>query len=150
MAGMGANWTFRPSLAADAPWMAEVRAETMRPDLERLGVFDEKRVRTRFLDAFAPAHTRVIVVDAQDAGLVAVRPDGDELWIEHFYLSPHHQGQGIGGQVLRRIVARAGDRAGDLRLDVLRGSAAQRLYERHGFVLYSEDGVDLFLRYSPQ
>lgn len=147
---MGANWTFRPSLAADAPWMAEVRAETMRPDLERLGVFDEKRVRTRFLDVFTPAHTRVIVVDAQDAGLVAVRPAGDELWIEHFYLSPRYQGQGIGGQVLHRIVAESGDRAGDLRLDVLRGSAAQRLYERHGFVLYSEDGVDLFLRYSPQ
>jgi hypothetical protein len=31
------------------------------------------------------------------------------------------------------------------RLDVLQGSPARRLYERHGFVLESEDPVDVFM-----
>jgi hypothetical protein len=30
-------------------------------------------------------------------------------------------------------------------LNVLQGSAARRLYERHGFVLESEDPVDVFM-----
>jgi hypothetical protein len=30
-------------------------------------------------------------------------------------------------------------------LDVLQGSAARRLYERHGFVVESEDAIDVFM-----
>ena len=76
--------------------MAELRAVVMQPDLERLGRYDPERVRRRFLDAFTPAHTRVIQHAGIDVGLVAARPDADALWIEHFYLDPAQQGQGIG------------------------------------------------------
>lgn len=142
------DWRFRPATAQDAPWMAELRAEVMRPDLERLGRFDERRVRERFLTAYVPAHTRVIVADGGDAGLVALRPDGEALWVEHFYLSPQVQGRGIGGQVLAAI--RAEHPAALLRLDVLQGSPARRLYERSGFVLESEDPVDVYMTAAPQ
>lgn len=142
---MSTTWGFRPSTEADAGWMSELRAQTMRADLERLARFDEERVRRRFLDAFVPAHTRVIVVDAQDAGLVAVRPGEDALWIEHFYLAPAHQGRGVGGEVLSRILGEDGTDARGFRLNVLRGSAAERLYARHGFVVYDGDDVDVFM-----
>jgi GNAT superfamily N-acetyltransferase len=125
--------------------MAELRARTMRSDLERLGRFDEDRVRSRFLDAYVPAHTRVIVVDSSDAGLVAVRAAEDALWIEHFYLDPRHQGRGIGGEVLARILEDAGAGGRRLRLNVLRGSPAERLYARHGFVVYDSDEIDVFM-----
>ena len=35
------------------------------------------------------------------------------------------------------------------RLNVLQASAARRLYERHGFVLESEDAVDVFMKAEP-
>lgn len=127
--------------------MAELRAEVMRTDLERLGRFDERRVRERFLIAYVPAHTRVIVADGRDAGLVALRPDGEALWVEHFYLSPQVQGRGIGGQVLAAI--RAEHPAVLLRLDVLRGSPARRLYERAGFHVEAEDAVDVYMAAAP-
>lgn len=138
-------WNFRASEASDAQWMAELRAEVMRPDLERLDRYDPVRVRTRFLDAFAPAHTRVIVRDGQDIGLVALRSEPDALWIEHFYLASSQQGRGIGRQVLASIMAE-GDDSRPFRLNVLQGSPARRLYERHGFVLDHEDPVDVYLR----
>jgi GNAT superfamily N-acetyltransferase len=125
--------------------MAELRAVVMRPDLERLGHYDPERVRRRFLDAFTPAHTRVIQQAGIDVGLVAVRPDADEVWIEHFYLDPAQQGQGIGSWALAQILLT--DTAGrPFRLDVLQGSPARRLYERHGFALESEDPIDVYLR----
>lgn len=37
------------------------------------------------------------------------------------------------------------DGAGRYRLNVLRGSPARGLYERHGFVVDSEDDVDVFM-----
>ncbi|MBK0420797.1 GNAT family N-acetyltransferase [Leucobacter sp. CSA2] len=143
---MTLDWTFRPGTREDADWMAELRARVMRPDLERLGVFSETRVRERFLTAFAPAHTRVIVVDGRDAGLVALRPGEDGLWIEHFSLRPEVQGRGIGAAVFAALLADPVDQGATLRLNVLQGSPARRLYERHGFVLDSEDAVDVYLR----
>ncbi|GLJ63087.1 MULTISPECIES: GNAT family N-acetyltransferase [Microbacterium] len=135
------RWTLRPAVASDAAWIAELRADVLRADLERLGRYDPERVRTRFLAAFDPALTKVIVVDGADSGTVTIRPSADGTWIEHFYLSPHLQGRGIGTAVLTAAL----DGAGPFRLNVLQGSPARRLYERMGFALDSEDEVDVFL-----
>lgn len=131
--------------------MAELRAVVMRPDLERLGRFDPVRVRQRFLDAFEPQLTRVIVVEGVDVGTIAVRPATGAVWIEHFYLAPEWQGRGVGGAVLGATLAEArGDASrAPYRLNVLQGSAARRLYERHGFVVESEDEVDVFMKRLP-
>ncbi|QDG68588.1 GNAT family N-acetyltransferase [Pseudarthrobacter sp. NIBRBAC000502772] len=116
----------------------------MRPDLERLGRFDPVRVRERFLNGFQPEYTFVVEVPGQNAGVIAVRPEPDAVWIEHFYLAPEHQGKGLGGAVLRQAMDRSRDHR-PFRLNVLQGSAARRLYERHGFEIESEDAVDVFM-----
>ncbi len=125
--------------------MAELRAVVLRADLERLGRYDEHRVRQRLRDGFNPAHTWVIEVGGEFAGCVALRDAEDGRWLEHFYLAPHVQGCGIGSGVLRRLLEQS-DRDGvPVRLNVLQGSPARRLYERHGFVLETEDPVDVFM-----
>ncbi|WP_078107347.1 GNAT family N-acetyltransferase [Arthrobacter sp. SRS-W-1-2016] len=139
-----ADFSLRPALPSDAGWIAELRAVVMRPDLERLGRWDPVRVRERFLNAFQPEHTFVIAVEEQVAGVIAVRPEPDALWIEHFYLAPEFQGKGLGAGVLRRIMGASKDHR-PFRLNVLQGSPARRLYERHGFVLETEDPVDVFM-----
>ncbi|HXH35614.1 MAG TPA: GNAT family N-acetyltransferase [Plantibacter sp.] len=141
---MSAAWSLRPATADDATWMAELRAVVMRPDLERLGRYDEARVRRRFLDAYQPELTSVIEIDGTAAGLVAIRPETDERWLEHFYLSPEHQGQGLGTNILAGLLQRDAD-ARPFRLNVLQGSPARRLYERHGFTLEREDDVDVWM-----
>ncbi|WP_120493667.1 GNAT family N-acetyltransferase [Microbacterium phyllosphaerae] len=146
MDAVSVEWSLRASSPSDAPWMAELRAIVMRPDLERLGRYDPVRVRQRFLDAFSPEHTRVIVVDGEDVGLIAVRGEPDAVWIEHFYLAPGSQGRGLGSAVLAEVLVERGADGQLFRLNVLQGSPARRLYERHGFVLESEDAVDVFLK----
>lgn len=141
---MTADFSLRPSLDTDGPWIAELRAVVMRPDLERLGRFDPVRVRERFLNGFQPEHTFVVEVAGQNAGVIAVRPEPDAQWIEHFYLAPEHQGKGLGGAVLRQAMDASQDHR-PFRLNVLQGSAARRLYERHGFEVESEDAVDVFM-----
>ncbi|MBO3662128.1 GNAT family N-acetyltransferase [Microbacterium stercoris] len=138
------TWSLRRSTAADAAWIAELRAAVMRADLERLGVFDAGRVRERFLGAFEPKDTRVIVVDGRDAGSIALRSADDGWWIEHFYLRSDLQGRGIGSAVFATILAEVP--AGDpIRINVLQGSPARGLYDRHGFVSERQDPVDVFL-----
>ncbi|MGA5898306.1 GNAT family N-acetyltransferase [Streptomyces venetus] len=135
----------RPAEQADVEAIAELRAVVMRPDLERLGRYDAHRVRQRLRDGFSPRHTSVITTDGTFAGSVALRPSEDALWLEHFYLRPEVQGRGLGSAVLRTLLTRT-DATGDLvRLNVLRGSPARRLYERHGFTIESQDPIDVFM-----
>ncbi|MFD9636243.1 N-acetyltransferase, partial [Streptomyces violascens] len=55
-AGRSVEWALRAAVPADVEPIVELRAVVMRPDLERLGRFDEHRVRQRFRDAFVPEH----------------------------------------------------------------------------------------------
>lgn len=140
----------RAAVAGDVEAVAALKAVVMRGDLERLGRWDEDRARQRVRERFDPAWTWIIEVDGAFGGSVALRPEGDAHWLEHFYLDPRYQGAGIGAAVLRRLLDRC-DRDGTLvRLDVLQGSAAQRLYERHGFVFVSEDPIDVFMARTPR
>lgn len=144
-----ADWKLRPASAADLERVVELRAVVMRPDLERLGRYDEQRVRQRLRDGFVPEHAWIIEVGGAFAGCVALRPAQDAHWLEHFFLAPHLQGSGIGSDVLRELLEWC-DRDGvPVRLNVLQGSAARRLYERHGFTTESEDAVDVWMVREP-
>jgi GNAT superfamily N-acetyltransferase len=146
------DWSLRSAVATDVETLAELRATVMRADLERLGRYDEHRVRQRLRDSFSPRHTSIIMIgrdgDRDLAGCVTVRPASDaddRLWLEHFYLAPPHQGQGLGSAVLRTVLERTDAQGVTVGLNVLRGSSARRLYERHGFVVEAQDPIDVFM-----
>ncbi|WP_370092442.1 GNAT family N-acetyltransferase [Streptacidiphilus sp. MAP12-20] len=143
------GWALRCAEQGDVEVIAELRAAVMRPDLERLGRFDEHRVRQRLRDSFSPQHTSVIVADGAFAGSVTVRPAEDGHWLEHFYLDPDLQGRGLGSAVLRTLLDRADADGMPVRLNVLQGSAARRLYERHGFTVEGQDPIDVFMVRQP-
>jgi len=135
----------RPASVSDVEAVVELRAVVMRADLERLGRYDEQRVRQRLRDGFTPAHTWMIEVDGALTGCVALRPARDAYWLEHFYLEPDLQGRGIGSAVLSRLLEQCDRDDAVVRLNVLQGSSARRLYERHGFTVENEDPVDVFM-----
>ncbi|WP_405907997.1 GNAT family N-acetyltransferase [Streptomyces sp. NBC_00828] len=157
--GAGGTWALRVAEPADVDVIAELRAAVMRPDLERLGRFDERRVRQRLRDSFSVRYTSVVVVDGAFAGCVTLRPGEEEgegdgegagagdgcQWLEHFYLDPRFQGRGLGSAVLCALLDRVDAERATVRLNVLRGSAAQRLYRRHGFTVETQDPVDVFM-----
>ncbi|MEV7735095.1 GNAT family N-acetyltransferase [Streptomyces sp. NPDC088921] len=144
------DWTLRAATPADAEVILELRAVVLRPDLERLGRFDEHRVRQRFRDAFVERHMSIIMAEGRFAGCVALRPAVDGHWLEHFFIAPELQGHGLGSAVLRSLLARTDADGEPVRLNVLQGSAARRLYERHGFTVESEDAVDVFMVRGPR
>lgn len=143
--GRPVAWELRSADLADVEMIADLRATVMRQDLERLGRFDEHRVRQRLRDSFSPQHTSVIVADGAFAGCVTVRPAEDGQWLEHFYLAPDLQGRGLGSAVLRTLLDRIDADGALVRLNVLQGSTARRLYERHGFIVEDQDPIDIFM-----
>ncbi|MEV7559634.1 GNAT family N-acetyltransferase [Streptomyces sp. NPDC089795] len=77
--------------------------------------------------------------------IAELRACDDRQWLEHFHLAPHRQGRGLGSAVLRSVLARTDAQAMTVGLNVLRGSAARRLYERHGFTVEAQDPIDVFM-----
>jgi GNAT superfamily N-acetyltransferase len=144
-AGRPVGWALRSASLDDVEMIAELRAVVMRPDLERLGRFDEHRVRQRLRDSFSPQHTSIILADDVFAGCITLRPAEDGQWLEHFYLDPGIQGRGLGSAVLRTLLERADADGVPVRLNVLQGSAARRLYERHGFTVEDQDPIDIYM-----
>lgn len=145
------EWVLRAAEAADVETIAELKAVVMRRDLERLGRYDDHRVRQRLRDGFSPRYTSVIEAGGAFAGCVTFRrsddddEDGGDRWLEHFYLDPELHGRGLGTAVLRSLLRQADARSETVRLIVLQGSAAQRLYARHGFAVESQDAIDVVM-----
>lgn len=135
----------RPADPSDVEAITELRAVVLRADLERLGRYDRDRVRQRLRDGFQPEHTSIVLVAGAFTGCVALRPAEDGHWLEHFYLDPAQQNRGLGTAVLRELLARTDADGVTVRLNVLQGSPARRLYERHGFELDRQDEVDVFM-----
>ena len=140
--------TFEPAAESDFERLLELRIRVLRPHLERVGRFDPERARRYFREGYDPTHLRLILVGGRFAGCVALKPGEDGLVLEHLYLDDALQGRGIGGAVHRRLLAEA-DAAGQaIRLGVLKGSPAARLYERHGFAwTHAEPYDDYYVRW---
>ena len=138
--------TFEPTVADDAEALVAIRIAAMRESLERLGRFDPQRARDRFLASFEPAQTRHVLADRERVGLVVVRDQGDGLLLDHLYLLPRVQGRGIGAAVLADVLARADASRLPVRVAALRGSAANRFYQSHGFEQVQQDEWDNLYR----
>jgi ribosomal protein S18 acetylase RimI-like enzyme len=125
--------TLRVARQADANALATLRVHAMRESLEQLGRFDAERARARFLLSFEPSLTRHIVQAGETVGFVVVRPHETQLLLDHLYIHPDHQGQGLGAAVLAIIFSEADGAGKDLRVGALKQSRANDFYVRHGF-----------------
>jgi GNAT superfamily N-acetyltransferase len=66
----------------------------------------------------------------------------DALLLDHFYISPTWQGQGIGALMLQQVFAQADALGLAVKVGALRESASNRFYTRHGFVLQKQEEFD--------
>lgn len=130
--------TLVPCSPNDAQDLASLRVLAMRPSLERLGRFDLDRARERFLLGFSAVHTRLVMVDGDSVGFVAVRPCEDELLLDHLYIHPENQGKGLGGFVLGIVFAEADAQGKSIRVGALKESDSNRFYVRNSFKLVDE------------
>jgi ribosomal protein S18 acetylase RimI-like enzyme len=92
-----------------------------------------------------PDDTKIITLEGEDIGWVEFRRTGDELFLKKLYITPEHQRQGIGSQVIRLLNEQA-TTAKSMALFVLRNNPAYRFYERHGFEVVQETHTTLVMR----
>ena len=72
-------------------------------------------------------------------GLLKVSRDGKIWRLIQIQFIPSLQGKGLGTIFLKELIAQACDAGTTLTLNVLKENPAKALYERHGFVVESQD-----------
>jgi GNAT superfamily N-acetyltransferase len=135
--------TFCPVSVEDAESLVALRIEAMRESLERVGRFDPSRARERFLAGFSPEHTRHVLLEGERVGFFVLKPyEQAGLLLDHLYVQPMHQGQGVGARVLAQVFMEADAVGAWVRVGALRQSDSNRFYVRHGFALVEQGEFD--------
>jgi GNAT superfamily N-acetyltransferase len=134
-------WSLASVCEADFEELLAIRIAAMRESLEQIGRFDPERARQRLRSGFVPSATWKIIVDKQVVGFYALREEEQAYALDHLYLLPQWQGQGIGSAVLTHIQQQC--RSRPIRLGALRGSDSNRFYLRHGFTAVTESEWDI-------
>jgi len=127
--------------------LAELRVEAMKPSLKAVGRFDPARARSRFPESYSPADTYKIMSECLLVGFFFLRRRPDHIWLDHLYILPEQQGQGVGRAVLNRIKKVAMCEGLPIRLCALRDSEANQFYLSNGFVFQYEEEWDLFYQF---
>jgi len=91
--------------------------------------------------AYEGADHRIIMMDGEPAGRILVHRGSRAHTLVDIALLPEYRNRGIGGQLLRQLIADAGQTGIPVRLQVLKSNPAHHLYERLGFVMTGEDGM---------
>lgn len=134
----------RSARADEVEWLYSLhRAAFEARVVELFGPWDEVAQRAMWANR-NPANTiEVVIVDGRRVGAVHTRVE-DTFEVDLIEVHPDQQSAGIGGAVLRRLIARAGDL--DVTLRTHLGSPALRLYERVGFEVEGESETHHLLR----
>lgn len=151
--------TFRPITEADTEFLYEVYASTRKEELAPLDWSDAQKadfLRMQFKaqhvyyqQQFADAAYQVLLWKTQPIGRLYVLRRPDEIRIIDIAILPAWRQQGIGGVILRDLLAE-GQAAGlPVRIHVEKQNPALRLYERLGFKPLEDHGVYLFLERAP-
>lgn len=139
---------FVPATEADLPYLLDLSIRVLRADLERVGRFDPARRERRLRAAFDKGGLCLIRQDGAVRGCAQVVHHPDHLEIASVYLEPEAQGRGLGRAVVVALLAQAPQLPA--RLEALKGAAARAFWERMGFVVTGEAGVDWHMEHPPR
>jgi GNAT superfamily N-acetyltransferase len=147
---LAAPYRLEPVRHQDFESLLALRIRALRPSLERLGRFDPDRARERFQASFmSPCMWHISTPQGLRIGLVTLRPTHDALQLDHLYIEPARQSQGVGQWVMHWAKAQADAQQLPLQLEVLKRGGALRFYARHGFSTHVEGEWDFTLRREP-
>jgi len=140
---------FRATGPEDAEALADLRVLAMKDSLVALGRFDPIRARERFLSGFEPGCTQQIFQKDLLVGFWVLKPQNPVWLLDHLYVLPSHQGQGIGAQILAHLLKQADQVGKALRLGALKGSRSNNFCLCHGFVKVGEGEWDIYCERQP-
>jgi ribosomal protein S18 acetylase RimI-like enzyme len=140
--------SLRPAGAADFDYCARLYFAEMERIIRELNL-DRNAQIASFRRQWQPNDVRIITRDGTDIGwLQSVTRDGT-LFLGQLFVEAPFQRQGIGTEIMRRLIGEAGQMRQAMTLGVVKTNPAKRLYERLGSRITHEDARKFYMRREP-
>ena len=141
----------RPATVSDEDFRFAVYASTRADELrawgwpaEQQSVFLKLQFSAQELghrSCFPDADRSLLCLEQHAVGVLTVQRTPNAIRLIDIALLPNYRGQGLGARVLRGLQDEARKSARPLRLQVLKGNPAERLYIRLGFSRVTDNGL---------
>ena len=137
----------RPATEDDLAVTYAITEDAMRGYVEETwGSWNAEEQLQKHRANYTPETYKIILINDEVAGLVAVEDFPSHIWLVKLYLLAKYRGQGIGSQVLCGVQKSAKTQGKPVTLRVLRvNKRAQALYARHGFKVTEESAERLHM-----
>jgi ribosomal protein S18 acetylase RimI-like enzyme len=153
------NPELRPAVSDDHDFLFRLYASTRAAEIAPLGwpaAQQEAFLRMQFNaqqqwygTAYAAAEYQIIEFNGQPVGRMVVLRDPNIWQLIDISLLPQNRGCGIGTELIRSLIRESAASGGVLKLQVLKGNPALRLYQRLGFRTTGEDQIYLQMEIGP-
>ena len=121
--------SLRQAISDDIVWLDGFYESLMRPYVELTHEWDD----TMFKESFDPGKISIIQFDGKDIGMLKTEVREDHLFLCDIQIAKDYQGNGIGTSLVKQVIEDGRNKGLMVRLRVLKGNPAIRLYERLGF-----------------
>ena len=128
------NISLRSATHDDLDLLDDIHTLCMRSHVERVYPWRPDF----FKRTFDPSITRVIMIDGSVAGMLKVSTGENGVHLRTIILLPEYRNRGIGAGIIAGLLEQAAAAGLPVRLQVLKGNYARRLYERLGFRMMEE------------
>jgi GNAT superfamily N-acetyltransferase len=135
----------RPAVAHDFDYCKRLYFAGMKKIIEELNL-DRGNQESGFLEQWAVQQVRIITVRVSDVGWLQSTMQEDALFLAQLFVDGPFQGQGIGTEVMNRLIGEAERLHCAVRLAVVKTNPVLRLYQRLGFRVTHEDGRKFYMR----
>ncbi len=139
----------RPATLEDTEFLFHLLKATMREYVDQTWGWDEEWQQAYFQMRFDATKNQIIVLDDQDIGVISTEKRETEIFLSSIYILSEYQGQGIGTQLLKSLLAEAFGEGLPVTLRVLKVNPARRLYERLGFSVIRETETHYLMKVTP-
>lgn len=126
---------------ARVPWSAEQKDQFLR--------FQFDAQHKYYMEHFPRAAFDLVVLDGEPVGRLYVDRRDDEIRLIDIALLPEHRDSGLGGSLMREILAEGAATRKLVRIHVEHDNPAMRLYRRLGFRKIENQGVYHLMEWSP-
>ncbi|HET9164679.1 MAG TPA: GNAT family N-acetyltransferase [Candidatus Angelobacter sp.] len=150
----------RPSLPEDRDFIFRLYASTRMEEIRGFGwsaAQQEAFLRMQFnaqqqwyQTTYSTAENQIVEKDHEPIGRMIVQHEAGTWRLLDISLLPEHRGQGIGGELIRNLINESVAAGAVLQLQVVNTNAAQRLYERLGFIKTGQDQIYTQMEFRPQ
>lgn len=144
------NLTLRSERPEDEPLLFELYASTRQEEMDALNWPTELRAafvtmqfkaqRTGYASMFPQGEFQMILLNGAPIGRMVVDWAGEEIRLVDLVIVPEHRNSGVGTELITTLMRQAEAAKKPLRLSVIMGNRATRLYERLGFRKTGQEG----------